>query len=182
MSPANPMISPREVFSSALPEQRRATITSSGSCWSSANRLGKHVCIMHKPCKCAHAYCTCTCGHYMLTSMRHLSIYPCTAHANAHANAHAHAHAHAHMHMHAHAYIIFHLERRGVLCELGGCGRGLDVRRRHGNCGRKLGNRRGLSGRGSDHRSLDDCGVGLGCHYGRGGRGAGELGAERRRC
>ena len=68
VSPANPMISPREVFSSALPEQRRATITSSGSCWSSANRLGKHVCIMHKPCKCAHAYCTCTCGHYMFTS------------------------------------------------------------------------------------------------------------------
>eukprot|EP00964_Phaeocystis_antarctica_P020653 scaffold11422_cov71-Phaeocystis_antarctica.AAC.4 len=31
-------------------------------------RLGKHVCIMHKPCKCAHAYCKCTCGHYMFTS------------------------------------------------------------------------------------------------------------------
>jgi len=68
VSPANPMISPREVFSSALPEQRRATITSSGSCWSSANRLAKHICMMHKPCKCAHAYCTCTCGHYMFTS------------------------------------------------------------------------------------------------------------------
>eukprot|EP00964_Phaeocystis_antarctica_P039028 scaffold22320_cov63-Phaeocystis_antarctica.AAC.1 len=88
------------------------------------------------------------------------------------------AHAHAHCTPHTNA----HLERSGVRCELGGCDGGLDFYRWHGSCGRKLGNRRGLSERGSDHRSLGDCGVGLGCHHGRGGRGAGELGAERRRC
>eukprot|EP00964_Phaeocystis_antarctica_P009262 scaffold5019_cov60-Phaeocystis_antarctica.AAC.5 len=56
--------------------------------------------------------------------------------------------------------------RLGVRCKLGGGGRGRQVRRRHGSCVRKL----GLSGRGSDHRSLGDCGVGLGLHHGRGSR------------
>eukprot|EP00964_Phaeocystis_antarctica_P023034 scaffold12865_cov71-Phaeocystis_antarctica.AAC.1 len=92
---------------------------------------------------------------------------------------HMHMHIHtAHAHYTAHTNV--HLERSGVRCELGGCDGGLDVCRRHGSCGRKLGNRCGLSGRSSDRRSLGDGGIGLGLHHGRGGRGAGELRAERR--
>ena len=54
VSPANPMISPREVFSSALPEQRRATMTSSGSCGQVRTGL-KGTCLY------VHTYCTCMC-------------------------------------------------------------------------------------------------------------------------
>ena len=66
----------------------------------------------------------------------------------------------------AHAMCMRHLVR----CELAGCGGGLEVGRWHRSCDTQLGNRRGLGGRSSDHRSLGDSGVGLGLHHGRGSR------------